>query len=456
MNEIALILAAGKGTRMNSDTIKVLHPVLGKPMLQWSIDSARDAGLDPWVVVGHQEERVRAALQGQDVRFVRQSQARGTGHAVLCALDDLPATGTLLVFFGDTPLFRAETLRGLRQFHGNNFATFLTSKVKEAASYGRLIRDHQGRAQKIVEAAEATPEELAVCEINTGASVFDIAWLKSVLPTFQSHLPKNEIYLTDALEAAYQQGKAAAMVLRDNQEAEGVNDRWDLAMACKVLQKRILKDHARNGVSFEDPASVTVEAGVQIEQDVWIGRGVVAKGATTIAKQAKIEAYCVLEDTIIAENAHIREYSHCFQARVERGAAIGPYGRLREQSVIGPNAKIGNFVEVKKTTVEEGAKANHLTYLGDTTVGAKANVGAGTITCNYDGFNKNRTQIGRGAFIGSNSALVAPVRIGEGAIVGAGAVITKDIPDNAISIARGEQRNIQQAAVRFRAARSKE
>ena len=456
MNEIALILAAGKGTRMNSDTIKVLHPVLGKPMLQWSIDGARAAGLAPWIVVGHQEERVRAAVQGQDVRFVRQAEARGTGHAVLCALDKLPATGTLLVFFGDTPLFRAETLRKLLQFHGENFATFLTSKVEEAASYGRLIRDDQGRAQKIVEAAEATAEELAVQEINTGASVFDIAWLKSVLPSFQPHLPKNEIYLTDALEAAYQQGKASAMVLQDNQEAEGVNDRWDLTMACKALQKRILKKHAKNGVSFEDPSSITVESDVQIERDVWIGRGCIIKGATTIAQRAKIEAYCILEDTDIAEEARIREYSHCFQARVERGAVIGPYGRLREQSIIGPNAKIGNFVEVKKTTVEEGAKANHLTYLGDATVGAKANVGAGTITCNYDGFNKSRTEIGQGAFIGSNSALVAPVRIGEGAIVGAGAVITKDVPKDALSIARGEQRNIQQAAIRFRVARSKE
>ena len=456
MNEIALILAAGKGTRMNSDTIKVLHPVLGKSLLQWSIDSARDAGLEPWIVVGHQEEKVRAALNEQDVRFVRQSEARGTGHAVLCALADLPATGTLLVFFGDTPLFRSETLRQLRRFHGDNFATFLTSKVEDAASYGRLIRDKQGRAQKIVESAEATAEELAVCEINTGASVFDIAWLKSALPQFQPHPPKNEIYLTDALEAAYQHGKASAMVLSDNREADGVNDRWDLSMASRVLQNRILRKHAKNGVSFEDLDSVTVEADVRIERDVWIGRGVILKGKTEIAEHSRVEAYCVLEDTVISERAHIREFSHCFQARVEQGATVGPYGRLREQSRIGPNAKIGNFVEVKKTTVGAGAKASHLTYLGDATVGAKANVGAGTITCNYDGFSKNKTEIGQNAFIGSNSALVAPVRIGDGAIVGAGAVITKEVPANAIAIARGEQRNIQQAAVRFRAARRKE
>jgi len=456
MKEIALILAAGKGTRMKSDLIKVLHPILGKPMLQWSIDAARQAGLQPWVVVGHQEDNVRAALAGQDIRFVRQSEARGTGHAVLCAIDALPSEGTLLVFFGDTPLFRGETLQQLVQFHSDNLATFLTSKVAEPASYGRLIRDSEGRAHKIVEASEATPEELAVNEINTGASVFDIAWLKTQLPSFQPHAPKNEIYLTDALERAADEGRAGAMILTDNQEAEGVNDRWNLAEASKILQRRILRKHAFNGVSFEDPDSNSIEADVCIEQDTFIGRGVILKGQTSIGKNSRVEAYSCIEDCRIDSGVHIREYSHCFQAVVSSGAVIGPFARLREKSDIRSSARIGNFVEVKKTIVEEGAKANHLTYLGDAYIGAKANIGAGTITCNYDGFSKNQTSIGNGAFIGSNSALVAPVRIGDGAIVGAGATIVKDVPSDSIAVARGEQKHFDGAAIRFRNKRRKE
>jgi bifunctional UDP-N-acetylglucosamine pyrophosphorylase / glucosamine-1-phosphate N-acetyltransferase len=450
MKCIALILAAGKGTRMKSDLIKVLHPILGKTMLQWSIDTAIAAGLEPWVVVGHQEQRVRESLVDQDITFVRQTQARGTGHAVRCALDFLPNQGTLVVFFGDTPLFTKETMRKLVDFHADNYATFLTSKVAEPSSYGRLVRDDSGRAIKIVEAAEASVDELLVNEINTGASVFDLAWLKAELPSFQPHAPKNEIYLTDALERASNVGKSAALIIENNEEAEGVNDRWGLSEATKVLQKRIIRNHTNNGVSFEDVASVTVGSNVTIDKDTWVGRGAIIKGNCSIESNVKIAAYCCIEDCIIGRGVSIREFSHCFQAKIESDAIIGPYARLRELTTIGSTAKIGNFVEIKKTVVGKGAKANHLTYLGDSQIGAGANVGAGTITCNYDGFSKNSTIIGEGAFIGSNSSLVAPVNIEKGAIIGAGSTITKDVPQDAIAIARGSQNILKDAAIRFR------
>ena len=453
--QIALILAAGKGTRMKSKTIKVLHPILGQPMLQWSVDVAREAGLDPWVVVGHQEEKVRKTMEGEGLHFVRQDIPKGTGHAVQCALPDLPKQGTLLVFFGDTPLFRAETLRKLLKYHEGYYATFLSAQLEDAASYGRIVRDSEGRALRIVEAANATPEELEINEINTGAAVFDLAWLHRILMGFPTHPPKGEVYLTDALEYAAKEGKAAAMVIEDKSEADGVNDRRDLAQASAILQDRIIQEHLKNGVSFEDPRSNTVEKNVQIGNDSWVGRGVILRGKTKIASDVFIDAYSMVEDCEVLEDVQINAYSHCYQAKIGKNSIIGPYARLREGTVLEKKAKIGNFVETKKTTMGEGAKANHLTYLGDSEVGANVNVGAGTITCNYDGFRKHKTKIGEGAFIGSNSSLVAPVEIGEGAIVGAGSVIVKEVPKDAISIARGRQANFDGRAAKFRASRKK-
>ena len=453
--QIALILAAGMGTRMKSKTIKVLHPILGKPMLQWSVDVAREAGLEPWVVVGHQEELVREAMAGQNIKFVKQDVPRGTGHAVQCALPDLPREGILLVFFGDTPLFRAETLRKLVEFHEGNAATFLSAKLEDAASYGRIVRDSEGNVLRIVEAANASPEELEINEINTGAAVFDLKWLHSVLMNFPPHPPKNEIYLTDALEYASKEGKAGAMILEDKTEADGVNDRVNLAQATKILQQRIIDEHMRNGVSFEDPSSNTVEKEVQIGADSWIGRGALLRGHTKIGEGVFIDGYSLIEDCQIENNCAIHAYSHCFSAEVGTKTSIGPFARLREGTRIGKQARVGNFVEMKKTILGDGAKASHLSYLGDSIVGDKANIGAGTITCNYDGYSKFKTQIGAGAFIGSNSALVAPVSIGVGALVGAGSVITKDVPQDAISVARGVQKNLPNAAIQFRNKREK-
>ncbi len=454
MRGIALILAAGKGTRMRSEKIKILHPLLGKKMVCWSIDAAEQAGLKPWIVVGHQEDAVRTSLSDRNLEYVRQDIPRGTGDAVSCAMRNLPETGTLLVMCGDTPLFRSETLSMLLDSHKDNFATVLSTHIDEPGSYGRLVRDAKGNPLKIVEASEASEEELRITEINTGAYVFDIHWLRNQLPTFKEHPPKNEIYLTDAIERAAQLGKAQAVILDDWKESQGVNDRWALAMAATALQDRIIRHWAEQGVGFEDPSSVTVESEVQLAQDVYLERGAILRGKTSIKKGTNVGAYSIISDCQIGENVQVKSHC-CFEnARIENESMIGPFARLREGTVIGRKAKIGNFVETKKAHFSEGAKASHLSYVGDAEVGEKANIGAGTITCNYDGFRKHKTKIGKEAFIGSNTALVAPVNIGNGAIVGAGSTITENVADNAIAVARGPLKTRADAAKRFRTKRS--
>jgi len=447
----AVILAAGRGTRMKSALAKVLHPLVGRPMVAHVVASAQAAKLQPVVVVNHQEEQVRAALGGLDVRFARQTETRGTGNAVECALGSLPENGTVVVMAGDAPLVRTETIARLWAAHGDAAVTVLTAHVGEPAGYGRLVRDGADVPVRIVEAREATPTELAITEINTGLYCFDIAWLRAALPKLEAHEHKNEIYLTDTLALAAEDGRAHVVIHEDFSEVQGVNDRWELAMARQGLQRRIVEAHARAGVDFVQPDSVVVEHGVVIAADVMIGSSVVLEGQTSIATGTVVGPFCHIRDSEIGERVEINSHSVCDSAVVEAQATIGPYARLRPGSRVCTGARVGNFVEMKKSTLGPGAKANHLAYIGDATVGEGANIGAGTITCNYDGFNKSSTTIGAGAFIGSNSALVAPVTVGEGAIVGAGSVITKDIPADAVGIARGSQTNLEDAAARFRA-----
>lgn len=454
--KIAVILAAGKGTRMKSSLNKVLHPVLGRSMVGWSIDACQHADLQSCVVVGYQGEQVRQAFANEEVFFATQDEPRGTGHAVLCALESLPKSGLCVVMCGDTPLFRGETLLELVQQHEKEspLVTVLTTIVSEPASYGRIIRDASDMPLRIVEAANATPEELLIQEINTGTYVIDLEFLNEVLPTLPPHPPKQEIYLTDVLEIAANRGRAKAVILQDEEECSGVNDRKALAEASRVLQRRIVDMHMKNGVSFEDPESVTVERNVVLEQDVYIERGVILRGAVHIQTGTRIGAYSVIENSEIQFRTKIHPYSHIVGAQVGEHSSVGPYARLREGTVLEDRVKIGNFVETKKANMKTGSKASHLTYLGDVVVGAKANVGAGTITCNYDGFGKHKTIIGSGAFIGSNTSLVAPVTIGDGSIVGAGSTITKNVDENSIGVTRAQQRNIEGGAIRFRNKRS--
>lgn len=446
----ALILAAGRGTRMRSSLAKVLHPLLGRPMVRFPIDAARAAGLQPFVVVHHQEDQVRSALADQpDVTFARQEQTRGTGDAVRSAFGVLPLEGTVVVLNGDGPLLTADTLRALLEAHGDQLVTLLTVDLEEPGRYGRIVRDADGRPARIVEAAEATPEQLAITECNAGIYAFDIAWLRSVLPSLQPHPPKGEIYLTDTLELAAAAGRARAIVVDDPSEVEGVNDRWHLSQARHVLQQRLIRDHARAGVTFESPETTLVEADVQLGQDAWIAPGVVLRGRTTIGAGATIGAHCVISDSAVGAGAVVLAHS-CLEGATVGRATVGPFARLRPAAEVRDGARVGNFVEIKKSVIEAGAKVSHLSYIGDARVGEGANVGAGTITCNYDGFSKHRTDIGPGAFIGSNTALVAPVTIGQDATVAAGSTVTDDVPADALAFGRGRQANKPGHAKRLR------
>ncbi|MCB9764620.1 MAG: bifunctional UDP-N-acetylglucosamine diphosphorylase/glucosamine-1-phosphate N-acetyltransferase GlmU [Alphaproteobacteria bacterium] len=455
MTTTALILAAGKGTRMRSSLPKVLHPLCGWPMTRWVMEAAKGAGAAPVVVVGHQAERVRAAL-GDGAGYALQAEQKGTGHAVLCAADALPRAGVLLVLAGDTPLVRPETLRALLDGHGDALCTVLTAMLEPhevpASAYGRLVRDAEGRAQRVVEAANATPPERLVREYNSGIYAFDAAWLiDEVLPALQPHPPKGELYLTDAVEAAAARGRLQAVCHPDADELMGVNDRAALSVAEAALRARINQAWMLAGVTLRDPGSAYVDAGVRLSPDVTLGPGVVLSGACVLEEGVTVGAHAVLTDTVVRAGATIKPGTVCEGAEVGPEATVGPMARLREGTVLGRKVKVGNFVETKKARLDDGVKASHLSYLGDTHVGADTNIGAGTITCNYDGFGKHHTEIGAGVFVGSNAALVAPVTVGHGALIAAGSVITTDVPDDALALGRGRQRNLPDRAAELRA-----
>jgi len=449
---VAVILAAGMGTRMRSRLAKVLHPLLGRSMAGWVVAAARGAGLRSIAVVNHQEDAVRADLAGPDVGFARQPEPLGTGHAVASALEVLPTEGPVVVLCGDAPLVRSETLTALLEAHAASPhpVTVLTARVADPASYGRILRDVDGTVRAIVEAAEATPEQLAIDEINTGAYAFDATYLREMLPLLQPHAPKGEYYLTDLVELAGTAGGAGGLVHHDVDELMGVNDKWALATARGVLQERLLREHALAGVTFQHPASTRVEAGVELARDVVVGPHVVLAGCTRVGEGTVVSAGCVLTDAEVGAEALLKPYSVLEDCRVGDGTQVGPFARLRPAAEIQEGAKVGNFVEIKKTVVEPGAKVPHLSYVGDARVGAGANVGAGTITCNYDGFGKHRTDIGPGAFIGSNTSLVAPVVVGAGALIGAGSVVTRDVAPDDLALGRARQVNMSGAALRVR------
>jgi len=432
----AVILAAGRGTRMRSELPKVLHPVGGRPMLDWAIGLAKDSGCDEIVVVyGAHAPEVGARAEQAGIKAALQDPPRGTGHAVQCAQDALAGfDGPLAVLFADTPLVGAETVE--RAFHaisGDADIAVLGFEPEEPGGYGRLILDEDGALERIVEAKDASPEERAVRLCNSGVMAAQASDMFSLLGEVRDDNAKGEYYLTDIVALGRARGLRAAAVRGDADEFMGVNSRADLAAAEAAFQARMRADAMARGVTLTAPETVffsfdtAIEADVVVEPNVVFGPGVAIEGG-----------------------AAIRSFSHLEGARVRAGAQVGPYARLRPGAEIGAGARIGNFVEVKKARFGEGAKANHLAYVGDAEIGAGANLGAGTITCNYDGFGKHRTEIGDGAFVGSNSALVAPVSIGPGAYVGSGSVITRDVPGDALAVARGRQENKEGWAKRFR------
>lgn len=442
MTPTALVLAAGKGTRMRSSLSKVLHPLCGRPLAAWTLQACQDAGLRTAVVIGHHAEQVQATL-GPDHGYALQAEQKGTGHAVQCAKELLADASVVVVLPGDAPLITAETLRELMAGHGDALCTLLTFKTPEPARYGRIIRDDQGAVLKIVEAAEATPEQLAVDEVNAGIYAFDAQWLvHQVLPALKPSPKKGEIYLTDAIEAASAAGRLRAVIHQNPEELVGINDKATLAQAEADLRARINHAWMMKGVHMRDPKTTYIDVQVQLGTEVTLEPGVLLRGRTIIGDYTTIGPHVSITNSQVGPGAHIKASSVLESALVGPRAQVGPMAHLRTGSVLGPEVKVGNFVETKKAVLGQGAKASHLSYLGDCEVGAGANIGAGTITCNYDGWGKHKTRIGDRAFVGSNSSLVAPVTVGADSIVGAGSCITGDVPEGDLAVGRGRQKNL--------------
>ncbi|WP_341895985.1 bifunctional UDP-N-acetylglucosamine diphosphorylase/glucosamine-1-phosphate N-acetyltransferase GlmU [Ferrovibrio terrae] len=431
-----VILAAGQGTRMKSKLPKVLHPVAGQAMLRHVLDAAAVLRPDRIVVVtGKGQDDVAAAVAPATVAI--QHPARGTGHAVMAAMPALKGfTGDVLVLYGDTPLLTADLLKSLlaaRRAKADPAAVIVGFRPVDPAAYGRLIVDGKGALQKIVEFKNAAADERAVRLCNAGLMAFDGARLPGLLKKLSDKNPQGEFLLTDTVEHANAKGWTCRVVEADPVEVMGINTRGELSIAEAAMQQRLRAAAMAAGVTMTAPETVYLRSDTKLGRDV------------------TIEPFVVFGPKVsVADDVVIRSHSHIEGATIARGATIGPYARLRPGARIAEGAHIGNFVEVKNADIEAGAKVNHLTYIGDARVGAKVNIGAGTITCNYDGFDKHHTDIGAGAFIGSNSSLVAPVKIGDGAMVAAGSVITRDVPADALSVARGRQEDKPGVAAVFR------
>ncbi len=438
----AIILAAGRGSRMKSATSKVLHSVGGLSMLAWSINLARASGAHDIIVVsGAHAPQVQAAAESLGVRTAVQDPPLGTGHAVQAAQAALGAhQGPAIVLYADTPLIQPGTvMRAFDALAAGAGVAVVGFEPADPGGYGRLIVNGAGGLERIVEAKDASAEERAVGLCNSGVMAADAALMFDLLSQVTNDNAKGEYYLTDLVGLARARGLSCAVAHADADEVLGVNSRADLAEAEAAFQARARRDALEAGVTLIAPETVFFAHDTELAADV------------------TVEPHVVFGPGVRAEaGAVIRAFSHLEGAHIGAGAQVGPYARLRPGADIGEAARIGNFVEVKNTRLEAGAKASHLTYLGDAEVGAGANIGAGTITCNYDGFAKHRTVIGPGAFIGSDTALVAPVTVGAGAITGAGSVIIGDVPDDALAIARGEQREIAGGAASFRARRARD
>jgi bifunctional UDP-N-acetylglucosamine pyrophosphorylase/glucosamine-1-phosphate N-acetyltransferase len=441
----AVILAAGRGTRMKSARAKVLHDALGVPLLEHVLRAVQALGVDPvTVVVGHQAEAVEAAFAGRGLRFVRQEPPRGTGHALQVAKDVIGESPdrTVLVVNGDVPLLRAETLASLLKVHQDSraAATLLTVDLDDPGAYGRVLRGTDGQVRAIVEARDANEAERQVHEINAGIYAFEVASLLPRLAGLQPQNAQGEYYLTDVIGLLRTSGRSVhALKAADPLEALGVNTMAELAEVSRLLRGRRLTALQAEGVVIEDPDTTHVGLDVEVEADAVIRAFTVLEGRTHVATGAVVGPYAHLVDMRIGAGAQVLDHCLLRESAIDEGAVIGPFVHIRPESHVAARAKVGNFVELKKTRLGEGAKAPHLSYLGDATIGSRVNVGAGTITCNYDGHTKSPTRIEAEAFVGSHTTLVAPVTVGEGAYIGAGSVITEDVPPGALALGRGRQ-----------------
>ena len=450
MEKIAtIILAAGKGTRMKSDLVKVLHPLLGLPMLHYTVDlSLHHIKTDKTiVVVGHQADQIQKRFKDLKIEFVLQEKQLGTGHAVLQALPHLQGfTGMVLILCGDVPLVKAETLRSfIDTFLGNDSTlAVLTVVVKDPTGYGRIIRSPEGWLEKIMEEKDASEEERKIREINTGIYCVRTPFLNEGLQEVGKENAQGEYYLTDLVEIARKRGlRCSAHIVADPVEVMGINTRVDLAVANEALMQAKVKELMLSGVTVIDPRTTYVDRTVEIGKDTLLFPNSTLQGRTKIGERCVIESNTKISDSVIGNAVTIRSNSVITESNIEDGASIGPFAHLRPLSEVKTKAKIGNFVEVKKSVIGKGSKANHLSYIGDSILGEDVNIGAGTITCNYDGYEKHQTIIGNRVFVGSNVELVAPVKVGDKASIGAGTTVTKDVPEGALAISRVKQKNIK-------------
>ena len=442
----AVVLAAGKGTRMKSALPKVLHPICGQPMLYYPLEAARLAGFQQLkVVVGHRAELVSETFSADDITWVTQSDQLGTGHALMCAADSLRGySGPLLLLCGDVPLITAETLEQLQRYHSQQQAavTVLTAQMPNPSGYGRVIRDGEQILQ-IVEERDADEQQRQVTEINTGTYLFDAAFVLSALKGLNKNNAQREYYLTDVVAAAVAAGeKTRALCVDDPTEVMGINDRCQLAEAEVLMRWKINADLMFGGVSMTDPTTVYIDNGVEIGIDTILHPNVHLHGKTTIGKNCIIETGVVVVDSQIADGVHLKAGSAIEEAQIGPDCKIGPMAHLRPGTVLTGNNKIGNFVETKKVHLGEKSQASHLTYLGDAEIGKNVNFGCGTITCNYDGVNKHKTTVEDDVFVGSDCQFIAPVTIGRNSLIAAGSTITKDVPPDSLALSRTEQTNV--------------
>lgn len=439
-----VILAAGQGTRMRSALPKVLHPVAGKSMLGHVIDTARQ--LSPrkiHVVIGHGAELVRERLAADDVDFVLQAEQLGTGHAVAQALPHIEAD-KVLILYGDVPLTQVETLSRLLAQASDSQLGLLTVNLADPTGYGRIIRDQAGIVQAIVEHKDASEAQRAIREGNTGILAVPGKRLGDWLGRLSNSNAQGEYYLTDVIAMAVADGLVVATeTAQEEMEVLGANDRIQLAQLERYYQQRAARRLMTQGVTLLDPARFDLRGEVTVGRDVQIDINVILEGKVVIEDGVQIGANCVIKDSTLRRGAIVKANSHLEGAELGEGADCGPFARLRPGAKLGAKAHVGNFVELKNAVLGEGAKAGHLSYLGDAEIGARTNIGAGTITCNYDGANKFKTVMGEDVFIGSNSSLVAPVTLGDGATTGAGSTVTQDVPAKALAVGRAKQRNIE-------------
>jgi bifunctional UDP-N-acetylglucosamine pyrophosphorylase/glucosamine-1-phosphate N-acetyltransferase len=451
---VGVVLAAGMGTRMKSETPKVLHEICGRPLVAWVVQAALDAGVDRCVVVvGHAKEQVEQTLGarfGDKVGFAEQKEQKGTGHATACALPAIEGhEGHVLVLYGDCPLLEPSLLKQIIRKTGSHHLGLVTAKIDDPTGYGRILRD-QGAVLAVREDRDCSGAEKAIKEVNPGIYCIEAAFLREAVQLLDTDNEQGELYLTDLVETAAKRGEVAA-VTGDMATLRGVNDRWELAQVGQAMRARINEALARGGVGIVDPATTFIDADCEIEADATIQPGVHLRGKCRVEAGALIDTGSVLTDVVVESGAVLLPYTVATESRIGPRASVGPFSHLRPKTDMAEGSKVGNFSETKKTVIGKGSKVNHLAYVGDGQIGEGVNVGAGVIFCNYDGVQKHTTTLEDGVFIGSDSQLVAPITVGKGAYVASGSTVTKDVPADALAVSRARQSNKEGYASRLKA-----